>query len=257
MYDEWAEVEYDYGAAVLYLDAATDFARVLPALRDWHEVGAPLLLRGAKDLPKPRVIRLASTAEDPQTGAFQEFRPRSWAAGLREDIGTLSVAWFFDDEQPPIYHAGQSLRRFSTAPDHLMLRADLTQHGPRVDVAALLELLHRVADVADPVYGEIVAGRDSAAPGTELDRALRRTDRQSEEAGRVFLRGHEWVTVCPKELTARLGGAAVLRAGGAFHEVTELSSGAVLLRATETPEAYDGAAAQRVAAALGPVLPGA
>lgn len=251
MYDEYA-----FGAALLYLDGATDFGRVRPALLDWHEVGAPLLLRAAKDLPKPRVNRQAATAEDPSTGAFQQFKPRTWAAGLREDIGTLRISWSFDDEEPPVYRAGQNLYRFPD-PDHFLLRADLSQQGPQIDVAALLELLHRVADAADPVYGEIVIGRDTPAPGTELDRALGRTARKSEAAGRELLRGYEWVTICPKELAAKLGGAAALRAGGAFHEVAELSSGALLLRATETPQTYDAAAAQRVAEALSAVLPGA
>jgi hypothetical protein len=254
MYDEYAGVEFSVGAAMLYLDGVTDFDRVRPALLDWHEAGAPLLLRAAKDLPKPRVNRTAATADDPETGAFQQFKPRTWAAGLRADIGSLRVSWSFDDDEPPVYGAGVDLLRFAD-PDHLMLRADLSQHGPRVDSAALLELLHRVADLADPVYGEIVVDRGTPAPGTELDRALRRVASRSEGEGREFLRGYEWVTICPKELASRLGGAAALRAGGAFHEVAELSSGALLLRATETPETYDAVAAQRVAEALNTVLP--
>lgn len=75
------------------------------------------------------------------------------------------------------------------------------------------------------------------------------------EAGRRVLRGYSWVTVCPAELAARLGGAAALAGCGAFVRVEELPRGAVWLQATEDFAGYDEAAMRRVFEALAPVLP--
>lgn len=52
----------------------------------------------------------------------------------------------------------------------------------------------------------------------------------------------------------RLGGAASLRASGAFFEVVELSYGGLLLRATPTFDEYDDTAIGIVFRTLAPVL---
>jgi hypothetical protein len=69
-----------------------------------------------------------------------------------------------------------------------------------------------------------------------------------------MLRGYSWVTVCPEELAARLGGARALADTGAFFRIEELPGG-VRLQATEEFAAYDHAATERAFSALAPVLP--
>ncbi|MFG3212865.1 hypothetical protein [Streptomyces tendae] len=71
---------------------------------------------------------------------------------------------------------------------------------------------------------------------------------------RTYLRGYGWLTVCPQELADRLGGAAELRATGAFHEVEELAEGGVWLLATPDFDAYDQECTARVWGALAPVI---
>lgn len=70
------------------------------------------------------------------------------------------------------------------------------------------------------------------------------------------LKGYSWVTICAREAALALGGAEVLAAAGAFHEVAELPSGAVWLQATERYDEYEEVVATRVFRALAPVLPG-
>ncbi|CAL9549737.1 hypothetical protein SUDANB21_04416 [Streptomyces sp. enrichment culture] len=71
---------------------------------------------------------------------------------------------------------------------------------------------------------------------------------------RLYLRGYSWLTVCPQELADRLGGAAELRATGAFHEVDELAEGGVWLLATPAFDEYDQEHSARVWGALAPVI---
>lgn len=59
----------------------------------------------------------------------------------------------------------------------------------------------------------------------------------------------------PKELVAAVGGAAGLRASGAFAEVAELPSGALWLRATEHYGEYGSENAEAIVRALAPILP--
>lgn len=79
--------------------------------------------------------------------------------------------------------------------------------------------------------------------------------RRARAAASQVLRGYEWVTVVPQELTDELGGPARLRDSGAFVEVVELPPGGVFLRATETIEEYSEAKVRAVFAVLKPVLP--
>lgn len=90
---------------------------------------------------------------------------------------------------------------------------------------------------------------------TSLDAALRRAPEDSLREARRYLRGYSWITVVPRELAARLGGADALTATGAFAEVEALPPGGVWLRATDRPDTYDAAAVRRVFQALAPVLP--
>lgn len=102
------------------------------------------------------------------------------------------------------------------------------------------------AGAGDPAY---------AGHHTALDAALRRDRDDSLREARRHLRGYSWITVVPRELAARLGGADALTATGAFAEVEALPPGGVWLRATDRAETYDAAAVRRVFSALAPVLP--
>ncbi|MFF7602956.1 hypothetical protein [Streptomyces mirabilis] len=72
---------------------------------------------------------------------------------------------------------------------------------------AVVHFLYAALDGSSPLFGHIEW--DDFDELTNLDVVLRRKRRSLRE-GRRFLRGYAWVTVCPAELAARLGGAALL-----------------------------------------------
>lgn len=55
---------------------------------------------------------------------------------------------------------------------------------------------------------------------------------------RTYLRGYDWITVCPAELAARLNVQSLLNSG-AFCEVQELENGGIWLQATPRIAEYD------------------
>jgi len=123
---------------------------------------------------------------------------------------------------------------------------------------ATVEFFHRAVNTADVTYGEIAyigTGLDHTALeyafgalGSDFHRRQMRTARQ-------VLRGYGWVTVVPKEIAMRLGGARAMAATGAFAETRDLDGGGLWLRATASFGDYDLEAATRVARALADVLP--
>src|SRR5262249_26331412 len=96
---------------------------------------------------------------------------------------------------------------------------------------------------------------DTPTYDTALDVVLLRPFDESVDQGREFLRGYSWVTICPREIAERLGGADALRQTEAFVDVRALQDGGVFLGATPTIGEYDDAAMRKVFRALGPVLP--
>ncbi|MFJ9346012.1 hypothetical protein [Streptomyces sp. NPDC101237] len=117
----------------------------------------------------------------------------------------------------------------------------------------LVEFLHDALDTSNPSFGRIEWRNFDEL--TNLDAALSRKPRTSQRESRQFLRGYAWTTVCPAELAARLGGAAVLENSGAFHRVVPLRAGGVLLQASDTLAGYTDQVMERVFEALAPVLP--
>jgi hypothetical protein len=104
------------------------------------------------------------------------------------------------------------------------------------------------------LYGEV--GLDgNIGHTTSFDAAIGRNHLVSFRQSSEYLRGYSWITLCPAVLADRLGGAAGLRASGAFAEVRQFGSGDVLVLATLTPQEFDQAALRRVWVALAPVLP--
>ncbi|MFE1958794.1 hypothetical protein [Streptomyces sp. NPDC059479] len=117
-----------------------------------------------------------------------------------------------------------------------------------------VEFLVAALDHVNPAFAWLGA----YAPATEetnLDWVLNRRVRDSVREARKLLRGYSWTTVCPGELSERLGGPAALAATGAFHEVFPLAAGGVVLQATRTAAEYSDDAVRRVFEALRPVLP--
>jgi hypothetical protein len=127
-------------------------------------------------------------------------------------------------------------------------------HGREVQ-AAVLDAVRALADVSDPVYGE--AGFPGSGQCTRLEEAMRSWGLFDTFArARHHLRGYNWVTVVPRELVERLGGAGALRAAGVFCEVLPLAHGGAWLRATGDFLDYgEGDDVQRVFQAVAKVLP--
>ncbi|MGW1068157.1 hypothetical protein ACWD4F_26965 [Streptomyces aureus] len=118
---------------------------------------------------------------------------------------------------------------------------------------ALVNFLHAALETSNPVFGRIEWNNFSELPN--LDAALRRRRRMSLREGRQFLRGYAWVTVCPAELVARLGGTAALEDSGAFYRVFPLRAGGVLLQASATMAGYTDDVMEKMFEVLAPVLP--
>lgn len=117
----------------------------------------------------------------------------------------------------------------------------------------VVEAVRELADITDPVFG--AAGYGGDATRTELEYALRSFGVFDEyPAARRYLRGYDWVTVVPKEIAADLGGVGALTDSGAFHRVAGLTSGVVVLVATEEFSEYRDVAARRVFETVARVL---
>jgi hypothetical protein len=117
-----------------------------------------------------------------------------------------------------------------------------------------LDLLAAWAVRLDAVYGHLTDDADPAF-GTALERMLSLAPDDTVPNSDRTLRGYSWGTLCSPKVAERVGGPAALRASGAFHEVTEVPGGRLLLRATPTLEQYTADAPSRVLRALAPALP--
>ncbi|MFD1320968.1 hypothetical protein [Micromonospora sonneratiae] len=258
---EWAPSggpKPDFATCLLYLDRGDDLEHIAPLLQLWYDEASRLLLPFVQPLGAPEPTRSLSAYEENAEGRGRRRRPGTWAEGLTEDLFQLSAHWF--DVTPSSIASELDLYVFRFAQRrHVKLQVsigfqDRPDRLPLV-LPALVELTRSVADVADPSYGEIVVNAETVSPATMLDSALYRPNEESARTSRTRLRGYEWVTVCPKELTPVVGGVSALRAGGAFSEVLPLAHGGALLRATESPADYRADRVRAVFRALAPVLP--
>ncbi|GIE76793.1 hypothetical protein Aph02nite_27430 [Actinoplanes philippinensis] len=184
-------------------------------------------------------------------------RRRSWADMMHPSLESAYVTWGHGDERPPGPADDVRLHVSRDYDSYLQLDLGVRLLEPSVMPAladAVIGVVRQIGDRIDPGYGEI-ADRVRLGPSTDLDYALLRDDEDSLRDSHRHLRGYGWVTVCPAAIAAALGGAAAMRAGGAFTEVVELATGGLLLRATRTTVDYDDDAVRRVFEALRPVLP--
>lgn len=255
----WMEVQErdpDLATLVLYLDDADRTPDPAPLLQSWYDEACRVLMPFVRPAGAPEPTTAFTAFEESTDGVRgRRRRPQHWADGLTVRLGQLSAHWY--DVTPGAAELDLHVVRFGGR--HLKLQASVgyPERSPLVPrvLNALLELTQRMAGLADLAYGEILRAAAGPTSGTLLDAALRRAPEESADACRRQLRGYEWVTVCPRELAQRLGGPDGLRDTGAFAEVTPLPYGAVLLRATDTPEEYRGERVQAVFRALAPVLP--
>jgi hypothetical protein len=120
---------------------------------------------------------------------------------------------------------------------------------------ALLDLLHEVAGVGVPTYGEISfdnAGHLDHA--TSFEHNLGRFPWRTVVDSATTLRGYSWLTIAAASIVEAIGGPAVLRSSAAFVHVEQLPGGSYWLQATPTLAEYGPAEAAAVQAALAPAL---
>jgi hypothetical protein len=97
------------------------------------------------------------------------------------------------------------------------------------------------------VYGHV--SYHHAAGKTELERFLRGKagdPTTNTPRWRTELRGYSWLMVISADIALRLGGADALRASQAFHSVTALANGSLLLQATSAFREYRDQAVMNV-----------
>ncbi|MDG4785228.1 hypothetical protein O7626_04650 [Micromonospora sp. WMMD1102] len=224
--------EPDFVTWLVYLDRAEDQGWLASLAHWWHDEVCRLLLPfvGPAGAAAPAVSLTAF--EQDAAGRGRRRRPARWADGLTEECAQLSARWFDVAPTAIASELDVFLARFAGR-RHVRLQISVGFEGrsgglPLV-LPALVELARLVGDATDPAYGEIVANAGLLPPATMLDAALGRSAESSAEQCRSRLRGYEWVTLCPRELAATLGGAERLRATGAFAEVRPLRHGGLLL----------------------------
>ncbi|MEO3816986.1 hypothetical protein [Plantactinospora sp. B24E8] len=250
-YDDRAASQ-EFGVVRLYLDFGGDFARVRPVLQAWYDEAVDLLVPelGAGT----RAPRSGRAVDEAGRGAGRR-QVSAWSDALTDNFCQISWGWSNRRRESAL-----DLYVFRFAyPDHVMLQANVSlrdQPGRLTELAPKLqEFLRRVADSTDPAYGEVSLDGGAVSAETLLDMGLYRIRTDSAAESRTFLRGYEWVTICPRELAERLGGVAALTSCGAFAEVVPLAAGGVLVRAGDADEPYRPESIQVVFRALAPVLP--
>jgi hypothetical protein len=248
------EVRSSSVRAVLYLNAAD-----LPAVAGWHDAAEASLLPLVQPPGAPAVAREVTGSTRAADGSGGPIGGGPWVNHLVPDLYQLQTIWSYGDSWPrgPVQNVDVRVHRphfgvfFSL--DLLVVLSDSAALPAVCD--AVLAVVRETGKLSDPVYGELLVNRIPRSPSTALDRLLRRNPVTSLKEGRRFLRGYEWTTICPAEIAKTLGGADVLRASGAFAEVTELGRGGLLLRATEDPAEWNDDAVRRVFEAVRPALP--
>lgn len=193
-YDDGPPVET--GLVRLYLDFGRDFGRVQPVLRRWYDevvdLVVPELGPGVKPPKHGRVVDEAGPGGGPPAR-----RVSDWSDALTADFSQISWGWSSSRRRSSL---DLYVFRFA-APDHVMLEASVSfedQPGRLAEVAPrLAEFLRRVADSTDPAYGEVALDGGAVTAETLLDMGLYRINSDSAAESRRFLRGYDWVTVCP------------------------------------------------------------
>jgi hypothetical protein len=241
----------DYVRCVLYLDCGRELDRLLPLVELWHDEAERLLGGAVRPVGHAGLV---STEKD-AAGRYLEVRPRRWSDALHERLYLLTARFESASPEAAIAELGLDVHRFGEDRRHVALEAAVRTNLLDAVLPLVLALLARVAEDSDPAYGEVVVNAELRPPDSNLDIALRRKVKASADASRQWLRGYEWLTVCPAQLVQQLGGIEALRGSGAFAEITPLTHGGALLQATASPRDYGKHQARAVFDVLAPVLP--
>jgi hypothetical protein len=119
----------------------------------------------------------------------------------------------------------------------------------------LLGLVQWAGAEFNTVFGHV--SYEHAGGMTELERFLRgevSDPTANTPRWRSSLRGYSWLTVISADIGRMLGGENALLGSGAFHAVSTLPNGSLLLQATPTFREYRGQAVRNVHRALREVL---
>jgi len=157
---------------------------------------------------------------------------------------------------------GTSIQTYPESPGWLQMGASFRsssfdESGQR----QWLERLRSFADRWNPGFGHISYDYSEGMTALEnrTDHVTWGVERTMPQhtigQSRAWLRGYSWLTIVPQELAGKVGGAAGLRATGAFVQVDELRNGGLWLLATENFQDYGIEAATPVFRALAPILP--
>lgn len=260
---DWADKFQDRqgAAATFFVDTAADAGRrhtLAVALHDAVAAAFPELAGPTAASVKQSTIGMPRHPD----GRLGRVKPASWRDGLDLANNYLTHSWSLRGRRRPgvnevtIHYQAVMY----TEPGTYLFWINVSLGLDETDLDGIAARLTRAAltfaRVADPTYGEL--GADTARslqPETVLDQALGRSESDSANASRQYLRGYGWITICPPEIADRLGGANALLSSGAFHTVHRLPAGGLWLQATEHVSHYTPAHAEVVFDALRPVLP--
>ncbi|WP_327686090.1 hypothetical protein [Streptomyces sp. NBC_00467] len=212
--------------------------------------------------------------QEPRGGAYSAAETHADERAERMDFGLVSTGWnamrqellrepetafvtlWSESLETPAAHVRSSsisVRRPNMG-GRLLLGDALGSPDDPAYCDGAVAFLVAALDAVNPAFAWL--GDDGpATDDTHLDCVLGRKVRDSVREARTFLRGYSWTTVCPEELSQRLGGPKALAATGAFHRIVPLTAGGVVLQATRTVADYTDDAVRRVVDALRPVLP--
>lgn len=263
-----------------------EFHRVV---RRWLELGVETLaahkvasLLAAPELPSKSLSRHLGAFGEPGTpwcslvvhtdtasggwgGSLRAWTPKNWENFLSRDLAKfprgVEVKFSELDEHGDTgagdyvhleVHRDEDMTEWTSLMAH---REPLPEVEDRDALALLwLDFLTRVAtELAGYVRFGCIGEDLTTQPTTPLEQALRHVGGEALAQGR--LRGYSWVTILGSAALERVGGVGELQRSGAFHEVTDLGSGTVLVRATPHPSQYDDEAVAKVFRALAPALP--
>lgn len=212
--------------------------------------------------------------QEPQGGAYSAAETHADQRAERMDFGLVSTGW--DAMRQELLRAPETafVTLWSESPDTPAAHVRSSSiNVRRPNMGGQLTLGDALGSPDDPAYCDsavefLIAALDAVNPAfawlgdngpatydTNLDCVLGRRVRDSVREARTFLRGYSWTTVCPEELSQRLGGPQALAATGAFHRIIPLTAGGVVIQATRTVADYTDDAVRRVFDALRPILP--
>ncbi|BET46046.1 hypothetical protein RGQ21_10280 [Kitasatospora aureofaciens] len=230
-------------------------------LATWFGAALAGPLRGRLEQEQQGTAFFSASTRATERSPRQEYQPLAtgWEA-MREELlhepETAHVLYMREHLGKPLVHVRSSTTRVRrpNAEAQLLFGADCGSLDDAGFCADAVEFLVAALDTVNPAFAWL--GADApASEETNLDWVLGRRVRDSVREARKLLRGYSWTTVCPEELSVRLGGPGALAATGAFHRVVPLSAGGVVLQATETVAGYTDEAVRGVFEALHPVLP--